>query len=568
MPAQIGGQRGGAGIALLRLWRQALRNQIRQSNADVRVRTAQPRVCLGVIGGQFARQGAQVNTSVDGRADIYALGRLLSEALAGELPPDDAEASEWLRDSNPNISIGLADLVGKCLAPEPEDRYSSAAALAADLRRHLDDLPLAAVKNRSWVELWVKWRRRRPHALLVFLLAVAAVGAGALILTQLRKQFGQAEVALEEGRRLIAEHRYSEARSTLRQGLNLTSPLYTSRELTEQLEAELSVAETAYAARELHEFVETTRVICGADDLDPDKLRRMELHAQHFWSRRRRLADQHASPATPEVARQLRRDLLELAILSAWMQVKLADPERIEGVHRACLEILAEAEALAGPSCAIWYARQVHAAALGLEDFAKQAQAEAEAMPPRNAWEYAAAGQSLREAGKREEAHALFEAAIQQEPQSLWANFCLGRSAYELGLYADAVASFTACAALAPNSASCFENRGQALFQLGRNDQARRDFDRALSLDPFLGVAALSRARLSLREERWAEAADDFRKALSNGADPASANYGLAAALIGLGDTDAARESLQAALQIAPNRPEAEPIRQALDAAP
>src|SRR5205807_4862236 len=64
---------------------------------------------------------------------------------------------------NPQVSVGLADVIRKCLAADPADRYPHMAALAADLRRHLADLPLAGVRNRSLVERWRKWRRRRPH---------------------------------------------------------------------------------------------------------------------------------------------------------------------------------------------------------------------------------------------------------------------------------------------------------------------------------------------------------------------------------------------------------------------
>ena len=38
--------------------------------------------------------------------------------------------------------MGLSDLIHKCLRTDPRDRYSDAAALAGDLRRHLNHLPL------------------------------------------------------------------------------------------------------------------------------------------------------------------------------------------------------------------------------------------------------------------------------------------------------------------------------------------------------------------------------------------------------------------------------------------
>jgi serine/threonine protein kinase/Flp pilus assembly protein TadD len=124
-----------------------------------------------------ARQGGAVAADVDGRSDVYALGRLLYVALAGrETVPG---LMPRLCRVNPRVSTGLSDLVHRCLAERPGDRYADAAALAADLRRHLADLPLRGVPNRDLRERWRKWRRRRPSAALWagLLLALAAGGA-------------------------------------------------------------------------------------------------------------------------------------------------------------------------------------------------------------------------------------------------------------------------------------------------------------------------------------------------------------------------------------------------------
>src|SRR5262249_41804764 len=109
---------------------------------------------------EAVRSGQPVPTAVDGPADLYALGLLLSEALAGQ-PPAPVEAPPpRLERCTRQVTTGLADLIHKCLAREPRDRYPDAAALAADLRRHLANLPLHGVANRSLVERCGKWRRR------------------------------------------------------------------------------------------------------------------------------------------------------------------------------------------------------------------------------------------------------------------------------------------------------------------------------------------------------------------------------------------------------------------------
>ncbi len=126
------------------------------------------------------REGRPVPAAVDGRADVYSLGLVLYEALAGGLPDPVPSPLPSLRRFNRQFSPGLAAVVGKCLASEPAARYQRAGLLAADLLRHLADRPLVGVPNRNLLERWRKWRRRRPHALLAagsLLLIVVALGA-------------------------------------------------------------------------------------------------------------------------------------------------------------------------------------------------------------------------------------------------------------------------------------------------------------------------------------------------------------------------------------------------------
>src|SRR5262249_31050475 len=107
--------------------------------------------------------GGAISMPVDGRADIYSLGLVLTEALYGALPAGMPTA--YLRRRPAHVSVGLADILAKCLATRPEDRYATAAGLAEDLRRHLADQPLRGAPNRSLAERWRKWRRRRPYQL-------------------------------------------------------------------------------------------------------------------------------------------------------------------------------------------------------------------------------------------------------------------------------------------------------------------------------------------------------------------------------------------------------------------
>jgi serine/threonine protein kinase len=95
---------------------------------------------------------ATAASPVDGRSDIYSLGCVLYEMLAGRMAFSGPSLKSVLTQqltmdpplvhiSRPDIPQNITAIVRRCLMKQPEARYQSAGELAEDLRGALSDLP-------------------------------------------------------------------------------------------------------------------------------------------------------------------------------------------------------------------------------------------------------------------------------------------------------------------------------------------------------------------------------------------------------------------------------------------
>ncbi len=100
---------------------------------------------VGTLAYSAPEQSGMLKRPVDNRSDLYSLGVILFEALAGQLPFPTADVGELLRahavttapdlaELVPGVPRELADVVATLLAKDPDDRYQTGEALAADLR--------------------------------------------------------------------------------------------------------------------------------------------------------------------------------------------------------------------------------------------------------------------------------------------------------------------------------------------------------------------------------------------------------------------------------------------------
>ncbi len=249
-------------------------------------------------------------------SDVYSLGVIFHQLITGALPADDPARFPH-RD--------LACIADKALRPEPEQRYGSVEQLAADVRRHLDGLPVLA-RDGAWLYRASKFLRRHRG----WLAATAIVGLMIVAGLAQRQESARRVAEAELARRLAAEradeaHRQSEIRSELL--LNLFSASDRGRDESLTVEELLTRAEERIRGNLDGEPLATQLEILGrlyGDLADREPSRRL---LEEVLRRRRELyAGDH-----PLVARVLNN-------LAAW-HFDAGELERAEQLYQESLEM-------------------------------------------------------------------------------------------------------------------------------------------------------------------------------------------------------------------------------------
>lgn len=509
---------------------------------------------------------APVPCAVDGRADIYSLAMVLVEALAGQTPKSGERVARWLRRENGHVGAALTDSLAKCLSADPRDRYPDAAALASDLRRHLANRSLRHVANRSLAERWRKWRRRRPYALAATLAAAGLLAWGMAEAGRARRYWLDAERELSEALTEIEAGRIDRAQAAIERSAKLAGEIPWQGWLMAELDAARREVAAASLAGELHALVESMRALYGVDGLPLADARRLEAQARRVWDERQSLV-RRLAPSSGRSDQSAATDLVELAILWSDLHVRLAPPAERRQTVTEVLDVLLEAERLAGASRALCRAQQHFAQQACQEELASRAARKAAELEATSAWEHYALGRLAANEGVADEAEREFLAAVELDRQGFWPNFYYARAAHERGRFVEAAAAFTACLMLAPEAGWCYYNRALAYLELHEHGLARRDLNRALELEPQLLPAAWNRGMLSYREGRYDEALADLQRASSGAAKPAEVHYGLALVYAARGDAESAAAELDQLFRNAPEHPDGRRLADSLDRA-
>ncbi len=149
----------------------------RATDADLRATVPEtlPGQLIGTLAYMSPEQISGDPRQLDTRSDVYALGVIGYELLAGRVPFDVStktipQAARTITEEEPP-SLGtinrvfrgdLATIVAKALEKDKNRRYQSASGLAEDIRRYLADQPILARPATTFYQLRKFARRNRP----------------------------------------------------------------------------------------------------------------------------------------------------------------------------------------------------------------------------------------------------------------------------------------------------------------------------------------------------------------------------------------------------------------------
>ena len=164
---------------------------------------------LGTPAYMSPEQAAGQAHHVDGRTDVYSLGVVLYETLAGQIPFQGNkrmllhqvlhEEPQPPRKFRRDIPGDLETICLKAMAKEAGRRYPTAGELADDLRRWLRGEPIRARRVALWERGW-RWTRRNPRvaalAAIVLALTLLVIGGSTLAwrhIANARRQAAEAD---------------------------------------------------------------------------------------------------------------------------------------------------------------------------------------------------------------------------------------------------------------------------------------------------------------------------------------------------------------------------------------
>jgi tetratricopeptide (TPR) repeat protein len=541
------------------------------TSAD-RTRTGQ---LVGTLRYMSPEQVAANPAGLDRRSDVYTLGVILFELLAGRrpYPLEDLplpEAARVIREQeqsrlgvlDPRFRGDVETIGAKALEKDKARRDGSAADLAADIRRYLAHEPISACPPSALYQLRKFARRHRALVSTTAASLAVLVAAGAMTAWQaVQLVRAERDQEVQDARRSQQIHDPLERAATLRDQARANPGDPGKSAEARRAEAlgaggpvESGLARrVAVLLRGLNAEEKDRRMVAA---LDEDRSQHAEVKGKNFdtpslrprYARafRRYGADVAALPVA-EAARRVRASAIRPALLTAldrWAWYKPeADPERAK--------LWAVADAADDNT---WRRRLRQAArhkdAAHLQELAKDARA---LRPPPPV--LTLLGEAHLVAGLPGEQVAFLRAAQLAHPDDFWINRDL---AYALLAVlrppraAEALGYFRVALALRPGNPGVQYNLGNALLELRDLAGAAGCYRRALALNPKRAPAQDSLGLVLQKQGDLPGAIARYRKALALNSRNGRIHYHLGDALRRQGDQPRALACFRRALELAP----------------
>jgi Flp pilus assembly protein TadD/tRNA A-37 threonylcarbamoyl transferase component Bud32 len=518
-------------------------------------------------------------SALDARSDVYTLGVILFELLAGRLPYPVEQlplptAAWMIREEDP-VRLGLLDgqlrgdvetIVAKALAKEPARRYPSAAELAEDIRRHLAHEPIRARPPSALYQLGKFVRRHKALVsttavfLTVLLVGGAVTAWQAVQLAQaerdqvvqqtersrkVRAALDRAVGLRDRAREANDPGKWAEAREEVRGAKALTDDGAVEPGLAERVKVLRHELDEEQAVHQLIDRLEQIRLLQAEVNVTKN-LFAMERSLPEY---RKAFADYGLRPAstTPaEAAALLRRrravrdavvagldDWLALARLEKaaevrWLERVLAaaDPDPLRKRLRAAV-VRWDTKAFLDLAREVNVATQTPQALFLLEH-------------------------ALRVSGSPEVGVELLRRAQAAHSGDFWINENLGMALYRSSNLDEAIRFMTAAVALRPKSPVARSNLGAALWKKGRLEEAGDALRKAIELNSEYAQAHYNLG-IVLRDQKDLPGAEKcFRRATELAPKDLQAHLELGNVLYRRGDLPGAERSQRRATELAP----------------
>ncbi len=504
------------------------------------------------------RSDDPIDVEVDRRSDVYSLGLVLSEILAGRPLNAEELANPRVDRLNRQMSAGLAAIIARCLAFDPRERYQTAEALADDLKRVFRNEPPVVGRPRGLVEAIHQFRNRRARLLpkllapLLVTITLFLLGLGFLFTYWVRsEQADRSSMVANHTIQMAERLRHAGMLEDAKRNLSLVSSLADRVDpigrpvWLDRYELEQTLLDDAIAARQLQRLAQFARQTTAVHDSASESVREFLKMASKVAVELPNWSEGALARADEAMCRSIIDNLYDVVITYLYLR------RGPRGSGATTMETVSTLNALrlaTGTRTSL----QIEARRI-LPKAAWPDWVGTEPSPPTTAADYAQVGRAYLRDQKYADASRAFHESVRLAPDDAWTSFYEGFAALQCHDHETALASLGEAIVLAPKVATFYFHRALAAEKLGYFEVALFDYHRVLALEPGFHPARFNRGNIQYRRHRYPEAIADFQ-ASKDWPDPrmrGALYYNLALAQFALADQPsgaARREDFEASL--------------------